>query len=264
VSCLSVSALAQAGDPRPKETGAHHGDSRPSNGQTTPPPASVTVINTPAFGLNPSASDAKGGHYYPDKPFWLQWEFWTAVGTLLLAAGTVSLVVKTDGLIKSAEQTAHRQLRAYVFADNATLLDGRLAVPVVVELIDKVGAFIIIKNFGQTPAYKTAHWGDFKIMEIRDENSALRIPLPFPNANRNDVPPSGTANKTHRRIDVITDMEIEGIKKGTYGIYVYGRIEYIDAFDKSRFTNYRLRYTGAWPPNQSAIFMFCENGNESD
>jgi hypothetical protein len=58
--------------------------------------------------------------------------------------------------------------------------------------------------------------------------------------------------------------EISEIRSFKKAIYVHGRIEYEDAFKRKRFTNFRLVYAGQYPPPPSAVFSFCQEGNETE
>jgi hypothetical protein len=76
---------------------------------------------------------------------------------------------------------------------------------------------------------------------------------------------TGTSNRWLNR--PITPQEAAGILNGTYAIYAYGRIEYIDAFKRNRWSTYRLKYSGsAWPPigPASMSMNFCVEGNDSN
>ena len=67
-----------------------------------------------------------------------------------LALATIGQAVALIVTITVMMRTARRQLRAYVFIDS-TRIDGMNAgqTPEVA---------LVIKNFGQTPAYKVTHW----------------------------------------------------------------------------------------------------------
>src|SRR5258706_6905725 len=81
-------------------------------------------------------------------------KFFVAIGTLFIAAFTVILAFATAflwgatrQLVKGADDTAKRQLRAYVFVDSVNVAN-------VVEGSGPPESRVIIKNFGQTPAYQ--------------------------------------------------------------------------------------------------------------
>src|SRR5262249_43579801 len=61
----------------------------------------------------------------------------------------------------------------------------------------------------------------------------------------------------------LSEDEIEDIRFGRKAIYVYGRAEYRDAFSRKRFSNFRLRYTGVYPPAKGASLSVCDEGNEA-
>jgi hypothetical protein len=72
------------------------------------------------------------------------------------------------------------------------------------------------------------------------------------------------STKVLQRLARLAENELEGIRVGSYAVYVWGRIEYKDAFGMDRFTNYRMKYSGLWPPVGSANLTFCDGGNETD
>jgi hypothetical protein len=204
---------------------------------------------------------------------------WFEVGGLLLtlvftgwaarAAGRSAkaaeiAIGKSDEILTHAKESSERELRAYVFAFSAYLLEGSLAKPVIKHRVNKPGVQFTIRNSGHTPAYEVIYWGDIKIIECRYEDTALPIPNPLSVNSKFAMPPSGDIHKTLLHPNALTPTEIAGIKNNTIAVYVYGRVEYKDAFKVPRFTNYRLKYSGLWPPNSAAMFLFCEHGNESD
>jgi hypothetical protein len=73
--------------------------------------------------------------------------------TSLLFFATLALWLATRRLVKGAEQTAERQLRAYVWAitENSPSLDA-----------DPFETRTHINNAGATPAYKVHSWGEIK------------------------------------------------------------------------------------------------------
>ncbi len=62
----------------------------------------------------------------------------------------------------------------------------------------------------------------------------------------------------------LTPYEVSDVNTGVKGIYAYGRLEYMDAFGRPWFTNYRFKYTGGvYPPPFNATVAFCDAGNEA-
>jgi hypothetical protein len=120
-----------------------------------------------------------------------------------------------------------------------------------------------VKNSGQTPAYEVIHWGGLDVRRI-DEEPLLIALRPLLRQGMNTIPPGGVITKTLHRAALLSEAEINGIIAGSYAIYIWGRIEYKDAFDRDRFTNYRLKFTGQYPPPAGVTMTFCDGGNETD
>ena len=62
----------------------------------------------------------------------------------------------------------------------------------------------------------------------------------------------------------LNEDEINEIRTGKKTIYLYGRVEYEDAFKRRRFTNFRLGYSGEYPAPITACFNLCQKGNETE
>ncbi len=149
------------------------------------------------------------------------------------------------------QQIAERQLRAYVHVSNAGILS-------------KEGEFVVavrFRNSGQTPAYKyTIRMGiGFDV-------------YPFPKArigealhngpivpSQQTLPPTGSTDM--REELPLMPNHVSDIAIGKAAIWFYGRITYLDAFEKSRFTEFRQYCTG--PQWQLGIFVVDNEGNES-
>jgi hypothetical protein len=74
--------------------------------------------------------------------------------TLTLAGGTIGLWFATRRLVRGAENTAERQLRAYIFVSDSSRVGGPSPAP---------EFRIVVKNFGQTPARNGTYWVSSKI-----------------------------------------------------------------------------------------------------
>jgi hypothetical protein len=165
--------------------------------------------------------------------------------------------------LKAMRESSERQLRAYVLPDNAGIVDGTLLTPPQPARANIPGAGMNIKNFGQTPAYKVVSWAQIAVIAVVDEGRLLVVP-PMPDAFSNTLGPGGLFNKFLWFDRPLAANEIADIATGMRAVYFYGRIEYRDAFEKARFTNFRLQYIGPFPPGHNAIFNFSEKGNEAN
>lgn len=158
-----------------------------------------------------------------------------------------------DRSVETMQDTARRQLRAYLSIDRAWIEFPEPGVPSVT---------VVIKNAGQTPAHDLSHWIHQWI-----ETYPLKIQLP--------VPPHGFvmsasllgSGATHdmcithpKPIIKLPFLEQIGTPDAT--IYVYGEITYKDVFGEKQFLKYRLMHGGPHkqPPG---ILSPCEEGNEA-
>jgi hypothetical protein len=135
----------------------------------------------------------------------------TAVSTAFIAAFTVVLAFATGflffatrDLVKGAEETAERQLRAYisVTAGHVRLINNTTAVEMWVQF----------KNAGQTPAYKFGNWLRYEIKlagspmpaipRERDSSETSSILLPGQTADvvlRSELAPQDTPESMQKR-----------------------------------------------------------------
>lgn len=182
--------------------------------------------------------------------------FWTVV---LSAVGT-GLLVWT---LWETRKTTRRELRAYVDVFESGVIDGS-KLPAESPNFGKVGAGIIIKNSGQTPAYNLVHWAEIRVAKFTDQHT-LTPPTKLTNLHATTVPAGGVISKPLLLRRKLTRWEQIGVRKETHGIFAFGRIEYTDIFRRRHVTEYRLHYCGAWPlVTEAANLNFCESGNRSD
>lgn len=190
-------------------------------------------------------------------------ELLTALSTALLAVITWMLV----SLGKDQGNTTRRQLRAYVFSETSVLIDGTdIKPPPHIDRTDQPGIAMTIKNSGQTPASSVVHWSEMQVATI-DREWAMNPPAKLDRLSPSIISPQGINNKFMWLNRPLSAQEKLGIQNGTYAIYLYGRIEYVDAFQMPHWSIYRLRYSGsAWPPygTGGASMTFCQDGNDAD
>lgn len=181
------------------------------------------------------------------------WDDPIALFTALLFFATLALFWATYRLVAGADLTAERQLRAYVFV---SLADGEKL------FLDENGCLsapLIIKNYGQTPAYNL-------------KCSVFIGPCKLPLAEILD-PPNYTGgsvgclphNQAHRQYPTVlrplTETEIEGITSGKYGMFVWGYLEYKDIFKSVQNVQFRMVSSGA--DFARGELAYCNEGNEA-
>jgi hypothetical protein len=173
-------------------------------------------------------------------------------------------------------QNGRRQLRAYVVGELGTI--GNVANPIPLyagQVITPTGAeitntacgpitYIQIKNSGQTPAYKVVHWGNICVREYPLISNLAPTPtLSLKNASV--LGPGIYSTKYLFLSAPLTAQEVSDLRAGTAAIYVYGEINYRDAFGKKRFTKYRLmHHVGQGAIGINTGLIFADEGNEAD
>jgi hypothetical protein len=162
----------------------------------------------------------------------------------------VIMIMQRNEMIKQREdlrENAERQLRAYISIDTASIsigtgpfggIHGTYAGEVVAD--------IRFKNFGQTPAYNVRLVTLVGTAAYPWDNSHR---CPPPNDQAGTVGPTVVFTalpKDPTRLDL---SKIARLSSGDDAVWVFGRIEYVDAFKKPRWVNFRSFYRGNFYDN---------------
>jgi hypothetical protein len=207
-------------------------------------------------------------------------KFWVSFGTtvlaivtLILGGATAFLYRATRALVKGAEQTAGRQLRAYAFIELTSVKLNRVGKLFLIE----VG--YVLTNTGQTPAYKVKVDSDFRIL-VWPLPAAEKIEAPKPNplAFAPAIGPNQTKTGTLTKVMTI-DAALLGKSVGFISLsnsreclYVVALVRYEDAFGVSRHTEYCGSFQNlaevvaagdAGRPVPKAQFMIAEQYNDA-
>lgn len=202
-----------------------------------------------------------------------------AVGALTFIVGIFQLWVfgtqatRLKETVDTMKDTAQRQLRAYVFIQDAyitnvapppPLYPGQIRPPTAAEVTNPaVGpvATLTIRNFGQTPAHDVIHWGNICIREYPLVSTLPPKDMNLP-TTRMPLSPDGRSSKNLAMSALLTPQEIQNLRNGTHGIYVYGDIIYKDIFGNEWFSNYRSVHINAGGLiGISTNLTGCEDGN---
>jgi hypothetical protein len=160
-----------------------------------------------------------------------------AVITLALALYTAKLWRSTGKLVRGSEDTARRQLRAYV-SINPKSMGFSLVKPLSLSE-QPVLMRCLIKNHGQTPANKINHRFDIAVFP-----EPLPNEFKFPEASRIHggvnigLAPSIEMSSNFERPEPLTAEEIAKIETGSYRLYLWGITKYRDAFDRDWQTKF--------------------------
>lgn len=176
-----------------------------------------------------------------------------AAFTILLTFATIFLWFATGDLVRGAERTAQRQLRAYVFPGEATLILDPIKGPL---------ANVMIKNAGQTPAYET--------MVLRSAKTILGMEVKiFPDPKKTgrtskfDLGQGGVAQTEIQLADILKPAGQDALRRGELELYLWGLITYKDIFGKKQTNRFRFVIGGQhkWPSDNR--FLVCEEGNKA-
>jgi hypothetical protein len=220
-----------------------------------PPPSVIKILPAEQTQQKPPADEQKG----PEKPS----NSLTLSDKIAALASIVALLqfFALVGTVCVLIWTAKRQLRAYVFPIEAVL--KKLYIGEITEYR------VVIKNTGQTPAYKLRHIDRFAFVDF-----PLKEPLPeaiitSENFTRTHLGPGGTLEKSgaaHRPDGTpvpLTDGALKKIKDGKAAIYTYGKIDFVDAFKRERWVKYRYMIGGNVGFQSDGKLIICEQGNET-
>lgn len=210
--------------------------------------------------LSPYYAQNEADSSQEQPPKWYATSWAPEWALFLVGFGGVYVAIST---LNHLRRSTERQFRAYLFLQSGDIFEGSMLAPPVLTKTGFPWVHISIKNSGQTPAYEVISWLQIAVSTPANENT-LAMPLPLRRVSANNLGPGSTFTKNLWFDRPLTPPEIVDIGTGTRGIYLYGRIEYRDAFDVSRFTNFRLRYNGVFPPLPNSIFNFCEGGNDAN
>jgi hypothetical protein len=151
--------------------------------------------------------------------------------------------------VKISEDTERRQLRAYVFAIKATMKDF--------EHGKKPNVRITVRNTGQTPAYR---------MNIESAIVPREIPLKGPLPTPAQYVANFTLGPASEFYPILTASDFlvpelsAQVLRDNAAYFVYGRINYIDAFGTKRYTDFKLIFDSENLRSDGALAM-TEDGN---
>jgi hypothetical protein len=157
--------------------------------------------------------------------------------TLFLGVGTFLLSGATRQLVRGSEKTAERQLRAYMGIQN-----GRA---ILVANDNQISVNINFRNSGQTPAYRVRIRTMANLLgsdlepPFTDDND----PIPFNDRIPNSIISPGAPSSTSWVLK-LESRDLESIQFGAAVIYVWGRIDYLDAFKQDRWFIFRCAMNG--------------------
>jgi hypothetical protein len=229
LAALLVGSCAIAQSTIAREWNDPSGKSSASAGSEPARVASKPVTNS----VQPvGPTDAKCCDSKPEKDWWHELRTDpVATFTALLTVVTALLWWATRRLVKGAEDTAERQLRAYLFIDEAQLIVSDAAATVAST----------IRNFGQTPAKRIRNTARITIQPAA-------YPFAFEPLEHVDAPGNAMLGpRTHLNSTQPVQYPQDGypllalLESGATTVYFQSLITYEDFFGKTRTTNYTAK-----------------------
>jgi hypothetical protein len=160
-----------------------------------------------------------------------------AISTAVVAAFTFALFVATFLLWYAGERHSERQLRAYIAIERTARKGNHDLTP----LFD-----IAFKNCGQTPAYKGRYWIDVQVHELPLKSILIRSEKA--ESGKFEMPPTNmftVSGINNPSIASITDQQNREFMEGKLAFYIFGQIDFVDAFDNPRWLKFWKRYDHA-------------------
>jgi hypothetical protein len=176
------------------------------------------------------------------------------ISTAIMALFTVALFLSTHLLWKSGKVHSGRELRAYVFVDNARIKQ--------IGLNDYIEAVIRIRNGGQTPAYnfnsRSAVWIDVC--------PSCRFPVEEWTPSTISLGPASERDLRPTSQNVLTREQWDKIAVGELAIYAAGEIQYTDIFGQQHVTKHRGFFVNqhqGWSLDTDLPIRPSEDGNDA-
>jgi len=192
---------------------------------------------------------------------WIDTDRIIAIWTIILGGATWMLWRVTVKLVKRTDDTAQRQLRAYIYILPATMKN--------LNPNSLIHFSFLEINAGNTPSYETTHNGIISI-----EDHPLRPNFPFPvlppaGQSKMMIGPRVQAQGHILATKIFSQTEFVEIFQGRNPgkrLHIFGQTDYVDAFKRDRWTRFCYSLPGALeliPLAQAGDWQAITNSLES-
>jgi len=154
---------------------------------------------------------------------------WTAMATVLMFLATVALAY----IAYNQYRTSQAQTRAYVGIDGGYMR--------YVDLVEGGRGFTIhieIRNYGQTPGYQLTTWSKPPAI-LPSDSVPFGEPVPIADRLGNSIIGPQSNVSLDWTISV-SDDQVRALKAGTHKIFVWGGVDFKDAFSAHRHFVFRI------------------------
>lgn len=210
-------------------------------------PFVVKALPSQACEPAPTTHANQEKHKSPDWDWW-----WDKIPEIMIALFTLLLFIATRRLVTGAEETARQQLRAYLSVVKSIQVENTVN--------PELPAYATsIRNSGQTPAYATTSWWGIGIQ--KHPLTSRLGPPPNPTPDSDVILGNGAEQGFKEEVrEQFGQQERDDVRTGKAAIYVWGRIEYRDCFNRKHFTNFCLFQTDP----AGGILRYSHIGNDAD
>ncbi len=182
--------------------------------------------------------------------------FATLIATTFAAWAAAIAAIATRHSVQVSDETARRQLRAYVFVDSAELLNFRFRPRVLPE------ARIVMRNSGQTPAYEFTSVVSMTAGQYPPRSEFPSLPDGF--TEKDVIGPHSNVISFPKLSEMLTEEQEDATAEGSGAIWVFGEIRYKDTFGVQRYTRFRYIFGGNMGARDGGALAADAEGNEAD
>jgi hypothetical protein len=158
-----------------------------------------------------------------------------AIFSIVIGLFMVDLAASASNTAREVKNNSENQLRAYVGNQGGSVALKQIGPQMFLE------GGVALKNFGQTPAFDHRPWVR---IEVKEPGQA---PFELPGSGFGGTVVSPEAEATLPVRWPISEDDVDGIRKETRRIFVWGGTDYIDTFGKARFLKFYM-----WNATQAA------------
>lgn len=175
--------------------------------------------------------------------------------TACLALATFLLWRATRELVAGAEETAERQIRAYVYLGPVGLNLQKNANGSFTFTVDPS-----LKVFGITPAAWVSPTWDLKILPAWPVGKFPELPIKAGSADLVEVP--GQDYHIETKNVILQEADIDALTRQVSTVIAFGRVTYNDVFQKHRWTDFCIWFN--WHGMNTNSAQICPKHNDAD
>jgi hypothetical protein len=175
-------------------------------------------------------------------------------GEWLLSIVTLMLWGATVGLVKSADRTAGRQLRAYFDLRDIIVEDF--------EVGSTPSVILGFKNVGQTPAVDVLFRMSVGVRDFGNEPEEVDLAV-TPDGSKSTVGRDGSLTGRLKMSEPLSQYSFDAVKNDTAALFAWGIIRYSDIFQNSRYFRFRLAFTAKVLAAGEGTMEICKGGNDA-